>query len=126
MSFFAVLAERKIEEALRRGELDNLALKGRPIPIEDLSDVPEELRMAFKILKNAGVLPEELQLHREIVTLKDLLHSCQDEEEQRETRRRLNEKILHFNILQEKNAGRAAFRRYAGRIEERLGISGGD
>ena len=60
MSMFARIAEQRIQEAVARGELDNLSLKGEPIPLEDLSAVPEELRMGYKILKNAGVLPEEL------------------------------------------------------------------
>ena len=38
-----------------------------------LVGVPEHLRMGYKILKNAGVLPEEMQLKKEMVSLKTLL-----------------------------------------------------
>jgi hypothetical protein len=50
-----IIAERKIEEALARGEFDNLPGAGRPLDLDDVDPlIPEELRMAFRILKNAG------------------------------------------------------------------------
>jgi hypothetical protein len=53
------LVDARIEEARLRGEFDNLPGAGKPLPEEDMS-VPEELRLAHRILKNAGVLPPEL------------------------------------------------------------------
>lgn len=47
--------------------------------MEDLSGVPEELRMSFKIMKNAGVLPEELILRKECVTLEEMLAACRND-----------------------------------------------
>ena len=41
--------------------------------------VPEELRMAYKILKNAGYLPPEIETKKEIQQIEDLLASCEDE-----------------------------------------------
>ena len=122
MSLFATLAEQKILEAIRRGDLDNLPLKGQPLPREEFGDVPEELRLGFKILKNAGFLPEELQLNREILTLKDLLAGCEDQEERQQLKKRLTTKALHFNILMEKNRQKSAFHRYADRISSKLGL----
>ena len=120
MDIFATIAERKIREAIRRGELDNLALKGRPIRAEDFSDVPEELRMGYKILKNAGILPAELQLNREILSLKDLIESCQNKEERKELKKRLTAKQLHYDILMEKIVPSAAYHHYEARIREKL------
>jgi DnaJ-like protein len=40
MSIFDQLAEAKIAEAMRRGELDDLPGAGRPLELEDLSHVP--------------------------------------------------------------------------------------
>lgn len=122
MSLFANLAEQKILEAIRRGELDNLALKGKPLPREEFGDVPEELRMGFKILKNAGFLPEELQLNREILTLKDLLAGCQEEQGRQQLKKRLTEKMLHYNILMEKNFRKPDFHRYSEKIMAKLGL----
>jgi hypothetical protein len=69
VDIFRTIAERKIEEAIERGELDDLPLAGRRLP-PDLAGVPEELRLAYRLLKNANVLPEELQLKRRIHELR--------------------------------------------------------
>ena len=81
MDILAKIAEQRIREAMERGEFDNLPCHGKPIKLDDLIGVPEHLRMGYKILKNAGVLPEEMQLKKEMVSLKTLLDACYDETE---------------------------------------------
>ena len=54
----ALLAERKIQEAMREGQFDNLPGRGRPQKLEDLSHLPPEMRLAYIILKNSGYLEE--------------------------------------------------------------------
>ena len=54
MLVLELLAEKKIAEAVERGELDDLPGAGRPLALDDDALVPEELRMANRILKNAG------------------------------------------------------------------------
>lgn len=68
MEIFSRIAEGKIKEAIRNGEFENLPGRGKPLRLDDLSSVPEELRAAYIILKNAGIVPEELQLQKEIVS----------------------------------------------------------
>jgi hypothetical protein len=63
MFAFELIAERKIEEALARGEFDGLPGEGRPLDLDDDALVPEDLRMAYRILKNAGYAPQEVQAH---------------------------------------------------------------
>lgn len=76
-----IIAERKIEEFFRKdGGPDLSHWRGKPLPVEDLSNVPQDLRMAYKVLKNAGYIPEEVALHREIVRTEDLLAHCRDEQ----------------------------------------------
>ncbi len=48
---FLNIAEEKIRQAIRNGDLDNIPGKGKPLQLEDLSMVPPELRMSYKILK---------------------------------------------------------------------------
>lgn len=55
MLLFELLAERKIAEAAERGELDGLPGAGRPLALDDDALVPEEMRMAARILKNADL-----------------------------------------------------------------------
>jgi hypothetical protein len=73
------LAERKIEEAIARGELDELPGAGRPLELDDDALVPEELRVAYRILKNAGYVPPEVDELREIGQLERLVQQdCED------------------------------------------------
>jgi hypothetical protein len=71
MLFF--LAERRIEEAVSRGEFDALPGAGRPLALDDDPLVPEELRLAYRILKNAGYVPPEVQSLNEIAALERLV-----------------------------------------------------
>jgi hypothetical protein len=59
---FDLLAERKIAEALANGEFDDLPGAGQPLELDDDPLVPEELRLAYRILKNAGYVPPEVDL----------------------------------------------------------------
>ena len=67
-----LIAERKIVEALERGELANLPGEGRPLELDDDTLVPEDLRAAYRILKNAGYVPAELETLNEIAQLERL------------------------------------------------------
>ncbi len=66
------LAERRIAEAIANGELDELPGEGRPLDLEDDALVPEELRLAYRVLKNAGFVPPEVQTLNEIAELERL------------------------------------------------------
>lgn len=78
LHFMASQAERRIQEAQKEGAFDHLPGEGRPLELEDDSAVPAELRMAYKVLKNAGYLPPELQDRKEISTILDLLENCDE------------------------------------------------
>ncbi len=68
------IAERRIAEAMDRGEFEELPGAGKPLRLEDDSLVPEELRAGYRLLKNAGYLPEEIRLRREISEIETLLN----------------------------------------------------
>ncbi|MEQ0232835.1 DUF1992 domain-containing protein [Klebsiella sp. CN_Kp116] len=71
-------AERHILDAQRKGELDNLPGSGEPLSLDDDSHVPAELRAGYRLLKNAGCLPPELEYRKEAVMLTDLLKGVQE------------------------------------------------
>ena len=54
------IAERRIEDAIARGELDNLPCAGRPLDDDIDPLLPPEARMAWRILRNAEIQPAEL------------------------------------------------------------------
>ena len=122
MDILATIAERKIREAMARGELDNLAGKGKPLAMdEDLSGVPDELRMAYKILKNAGFVPPEVELRKEIVTLREMLGTLEDDEERRRVGRQLDFKLLKLGMMRKRAVNLDEFPAYREKIIERLG-----
>ncbi len=63
------IAEQRIAEAIANGELDDLPGAGRPLDLDDDALIPEELRLAWRILKNAGYVPPELETLNEIAQL---------------------------------------------------------
>ena len=83
------LAEEQIQAAIRRGEFDDLPGSGQPLALDDDAGVPDELRVAYRILRNAGCLPPELTLRNEIHQLESLLDQAELAVEQRSVRRRL-------------------------------------
>lgn len=84
------LAEEQIQAAIRRGEFDALPGQGEPLALEDDSAIPEELRVAYRVLKNAGCLPPQLTLRNEIHQLEGLLELTELEAEEQTIRRRLS------------------------------------
>lgn len=55
------IAERRIAEAIANGDFDDLPGSGKPLELDDDSLLPEELRLAYRILKNAGFVPPEIE-----------------------------------------------------------------
>lgn len=89
------IAEEKIHEAQENGLFDELPGKGAPLVYEDDSNVPEQLRMVYKILKNSGCLPPELQEKKEISNLVDMLNHCSDEQTRVRQMHKLEVLIFH-------------------------------
>lgn len=71
-------AERHILDAQNKGEFDNLPGHGEPLTLDDDSHVPPELRTGYRLLKNAGCLPPELEHRKEAVMLADLLKGVEE------------------------------------------------
>src|SRR5262245_46712793 len=98
MGFFQKLCEERIQRAQEEGVFDNLPGKGKPLNLEDDSFVPEDLRLTYKILKNSHCLPIEMELRKDIYSLRQLLNAAVNPDERREIRRELNLLILNLNL----------------------------
>jgi hypothetical protein len=96
---FEQIVEERIKQAQKKGEFDNLPGAGKPLPTEDLSHVPEELRLAYRILKTADCLPPELELRREIRQTEALLAGISDVQEKYRTMKKLNYMVMKLNML---------------------------
>jgi len=101
MSFEKVV-ESIILEAMARGEFENLSGQGKPIDLMEYFNTPEDVRVAQSMLKNAGMVPVEIELLQEIAALKEMLASPLDEGELSKYRKLLEIKQLQFNLLLER------------------------
>ena len=72
---------RSLTESQHSGELQSAPSYGKPLNLGDgYSETPEELRMGYKILKDAGVVPPEVELMRQIEAQRQSLASLPDED----------------------------------------------
>ena len=91
------IAERKIEQAIAEGRGPDLShWRNKPLPEDDMKNVPPDLRIAYKMLKNSGYIPEELALHKEIIRTEELLARATDEREKYKQLKKLN--YLKFKL----------------------------
>ncbi|NOJ72164.1 DUF1992 domain-containing protein [Paenibacillus alvei] len=124
MDIIGWMAEQKIQEAMKEGAFDQLPGKGRPLDLKDLTHVPEELRPAYLMMQNAGLLPEPIYLGREIVRLEELLAACDPEDKQRigDTRKQLNERKLRLHMMMEERGWTVmpAFAQYESQIVSKV------
>jgi hypothetical protein len=91
--------ESLLQEAIQRGDFDDLPGKGQHIDLSDYFNTPEDLRLAYSILKSADVLPEEVELLREVAALKEELALCSDEARRKQLHKAMEERMLKFNVM---------------------------
>jgi hypothetical protein len=120
VGFIERLAEQRILEAQRKGEFDDLAGKGKPLELADHSDVPEDLRMAYHVLKNANVLPPEAELMKDIRILEDLLKHVEDEGERKSLAKSLQWKMIRLDILKRRSMNLTSVRDYSRKLIAKL------
>ncbi len=119
MDIFRKIAERKIQEAMEDGMFDELQGKGKPIVFEDETWIPEDLRVAYRVLKNSGHVPPELELRKEIVNLRSFIDTLDDDRERLKKLRELNFKIIKLNMIRKKPLNLEEFPQYENRLIEK-------
>ena len=115
------IVEKRIQEAQRKGEFDNLPGRGKPIDYEEDRHIPEDLRLAYKILKNADCLPPEIEEKKEIRQMEDLLANIPDEKEKYKLIKKINYKIMKLNMQGNKSPLLEEKQIYYSKLVERLG-----
>ena len=123
MSLFSAyhrLVEEKIREAVQRGEFDNLPGSGEPLQLDDDSRLPDDLRIAYKILKNADCLPPELQLRKDIRQTEELLAGIQDTQEKYRQMKKLNFMIMKLNMMRRVSPLLEEGQRYYEKVVDRI------
>jgi hypothetical protein len=118
---YGKIVEERIRRAQRNGAFDDLPGSGQPIRYENDSLVPEELRLAYKILKNADCLPPEVEIKKEIRKTEDLLAGIEDAAEKYRVLKKLNFMIMQLNTLQGKHILSDLPQHYMSKLAERIG-----
>ena len=117
---FERIVEERILLAQRRGDFDNLPGSGKPIEIEDDRHIPEDLRLSYKILKNAGCIPPEIELKKEILQTQDLLSAMEETSRKYCTLKRLNYLIFKLNCLRKTPIDMEMPQHYASKMAIRM------
>lgn len=101
---FDSIVEQRIQEAMKEGKFKDVPGYGKPLDLADDSNIPEELRMSYKVLKNAGVVPKEIELNVEVKRMEDLISGMTDVSDKFKAMKKLN--FLKKKIM--KSKGRTA------------------
>jgi hypothetical protein len=102
---FDKLVEQKIREAQQAGEFDRLEGAGRPVDLDAYFSTPEGLRAGFAVLRNAGVLPEEAAVLKELNELAARLEDSRDEGERARLKRAAADLKLRYDLMAERRRG---------------------
>jgi len=120
LDIFARIAERIIREAMENGEFDNLEGAGKPMNFADETWIPEDLRIAYRILKNAGCIPPEIEMRNEIINMSALINTIDDDKERLKKIKELNFKLLKLNTMRKRPFDLDNFPEYEGKVVDKL------
>ena len=118
---FEKIVEERIRRAQKKGEFDNLQHAGQPLAFEEDRHIPEELRLAHKILKNADCLPPEIEIKKEIQRTEDLLTHMADTTQRYRMLKKLNFLIMKLNTIRNSSAEFDVPQQYENKLADRIG-----
>jgi hypothetical protein len=108
MSSFSRIAENRIREAIAEGKFDNLSGAGEPLDLEEYFRTPEDLRMAYSILKSANCVPAEIELLHEVRRLERAVADATEDEARRSLQRALTTARTKLALMLEQSHRRAS------------------
>ena len=117
---FNKIVEERIRKAQKKGEFKNLEGSGKPLDLLEDQMVAEELRLAYKILKNADCLPPEIEIKKEIEQTEQLLAGMNETAKKHKTLKKLNFLIMKLNSLRQGSVEFDVPQRYSSRLVEHL------
>ncbi len=96
---FDKLVEKIIQEGIQNGEFDDLEGTGCRVDLDTYFSVPDDLRAGYSVLKNARIVPPEMELLKEVNELKARLDACEDAPMRTVLNQKLNDATLKYNLL---------------------------
>jgi hypothetical protein len=119
---FEKIVEERIQQSIKNGDFNNLPGEGRPLKADDFSRIPEDLRLAYRILKNADCVPPEIDIKKEIIRTEALLERQFDEKQRYQTIRKLNFLIMKLNTMRKGPVSFEIPQKYENQIVDRIGL----
>jgi Domain of unknown function (DUF1992) len=120
MDVLSFIAEQKIAQAMQERDLNSPKWKGKPLPLDDDRFVPDDLKMAYKILKNSGFLPPEVEERKEVKRLEDLIASSEDEHERLKQMKKLSVLLMKIDAQRPSPVNLANQDDYYQKVVERI------
>jgi septation ring formation regulator EzrA len=123
LDFSMIMSEQRIKKAYEDGEFKELPGFGKPLNLDDDLGVPQELKMAHRMMKNAGYTTDEMNVKKEMMRIEDLLRVCDDDLEKQELKKSLSENMLKYNAMLSKKrikTNGSLFKNYEHKIENKL------
>ncbi|KAA0566849.1 DnaJ family domain-containing protein [Rossellomorea aquimaris] len=123
MDFSMIMSEQRIKKAYEDGDFKELPGFGKPLNLDDDLGVPQELKMAHRMMKNAGFTTDEMNVKKEMMRIEDLLRVCDDDLEKQELKKSLSENMLKYNAMLSKKrikTNGSLFKNYEHKIENKL------
>ncbi len=117
---FEKIVEERIRKAQKKGAFNNLQGAGKPLNLAQDSHIPEDLRLAYKILKNADCLPPEIEIKKEIHRTEELLAEMPDTAARYTTMKKLNYLIMKLNMTRQGSIQFDVPQQYMPGVTERL------
>jgi hypothetical protein len=118
---FEKIVEERIQAAQKNGDFDDLPHFEEPLVNTDERFVSEELRLSFKILKNADCLPPEIELKKQIDHIGSLLEGMPDTEEAYHLLKKMNLLVLKLNSIRQGHIAFEIPQKYHGKLMRRFG-----
>lgn len=118
---FERIVEERIKKAQYKGAFKNLPGSGKPLNFASDQHIPQDLRLAYKILKNADCLPQEIELKKQIQRTEELLTDMQDTHERYRTIKKLNYLIMKLNATLNQDARFDMPQQYEAAVADRIG-----
>lgn len=120
-SGWQALIDSRIEEAIANGEFDDLPGAGKPLDLDDDRLVPEDLRVAYRLLKNAGYVPPELETVSDVNRLLgEVARGDLDEAQHRLASRRLRVLLIQLELAGRVATAATAWRQYDEALARRM------
>src|SRR5262245_40310426 len=96
------IADGKIREAMREGKFDGVSREGA-VDLEEYFKLPAELRLGYSLLKNAGLVPEEVEMLKEVERVQTALDAAPNEVARESLRQQLAAARLRVDVALERN-----------------------